>query len=123
MRNAFRRNPFRAALIVAGGLAVLIAALFRFGLGAGWPLSLALAINVITFALYAYDKSVAGSGATRVPEAALHLVAALGGSPAALAAQWTLRHKTSKRSFQWRFWAIVVAQAVLVTWFIARGQP
>jgi len=50
----------------------------------------------------------------RVPEAALQLLAALGGSPAALAAQQILRHKTLKRSFQVTFWCIVAGQVVLL---------
>jgi uncharacterized membrane protein YsdA (DUF1294 family) len=88
--------------------------MLRFGLSLGWPWALMGAINVVTLGLYFYDKSVAGGPAVRVPEAALHLLAAMGGSPAALAAQQILRHKTAKRPFQITFWCIVTAQAVLL---------
>jgi uncharacterized membrane protein YsdA (DUF1294 family) len=115
-----RSNPFRITMIVAGALALGVALMLRFGLALGWPWAFLGAINVVTFAVYFYDKSVAGGTATRVPEAALHLLAVVGGSPAALAAQQLLRHKTAKRSFQVMYWCIVggqVALLLLVWWF------
>jgi uncharacterized membrane protein YsdA (DUF1294 family) len=83
-------------------------------------------VNLTTLGAYLYDKSVAGSAAGfwRVPEAVLHLLALVGGTPAALAGQHLLRHKTRKANFQIWFWVIVAVQAVAVIgWFwAAPGQ-
>ncbi len=77
------------------------------------------AINTVTFLTYAYDKHAARKQYRRTPERTLHLLALLGGSPAALLAQQTLRHKTVKRSFQFLYWGIVVIQiTAFVLWII-----
>lgn len=109
-----RSNPIQATMIIAAVLASGAALALRYGLGLGWPWALLGATNVVTFAVYFYDKSVAGGSAARVPEAALHLLAAVGGSPAALAAQQVLRHKTAKRPFQILFWSIVGGQILIL---------
>lgn len=73
-----------------------------------------VSMNVVTLALYGYDKHQAVAGRTRVPEAALHVAALLGGSPGAMVAQGLFRHKTRKRSFKVTFIATVVLQAVAI---------
>ena len=80
-------------------------------------LSYIIAVNIITFLLYGYDKWVAGSSFTRLPEKVLHGLAVLGGSPAALLAQKIFRHKTVKKSFQVVYWLIVVVQLVGLIWY------
>jgi uncharacterized membrane protein YsdA (DUF1294 family) len=72
------------------------------------------AVNVITFAMYAWDKRAAGRNRRRVPERSLLAAALLGGSPAAFVAGRTLRHKTVKRSFRIRFAVVVVLQFALI---------
>ena len=73
-------------------------------------------VNLTTLAAYEYDKSVAGSAVAlwRVPEAVLHLLALAGGTPAALAGQHLLRHKTRKEGFRAWLWVIVAVQAAVV---------
>jgi uncharacterized membrane protein YsdA (DUF1294 family) len=71
-----------------------------------------VAISVITFLAFAYDKMMAKMGRGRMPEAVLLGMAAIGGSPGALLAMPVLRHKTAKQSFRLAFWAIVVLQLV-----------
>lgn len=58
-----------------------------------------LLINVITFAVYGYDKFCAKRGAWRVPEIRLLGLAALGGSVGALLAMFLFRHKTKHLKF------------------------
>ena len=66
-----------------------------------------IGINVVTYFLYARDKRRAQAGAWRIAETTLHLVALLGGWPAAFLAQRRFRHKISKTSFQVAYWLIV----------------
>jgi uncharacterized membrane protein YsdA (DUF1294 family) len=81
----------------------------------GWALAAYLAgVNVITFAMYAWDKRAAVRSRRRVPERSLLAAALLGGSPAALVAGRVLRHKTVKRSFRVRFALVVVIQLALI---------
>jgi uncharacterized membrane protein YsdA (DUF1294 family) len=65
-------------------------------------------LSVVTFLVYAIDKHAARKGHWRVPENLLHLLSLAGGWPGALTAQRALRHKCSKRSFQFVFWLTVV---------------
>ena len=90
---------------MAIGLSLL---LWRLGLG---PLYAGLiSMNTVTVLLYGYDKRQAIVGGTRVPEAALHVAALLGGSPGAAVAQGLFRHKTRKLRFKMTFAAIVLLQ-------------
>jgi uncharacterized membrane protein YsdA (DUF1294 family) len=73
-------------------------------------------VNVVTFAMYAYDKYAAPREWWRISELSLHTFALLGGSPSALLAQQVLRHKTAKPLFLVIFWLILVAQVALLGW-------
>jgi uncharacterized membrane protein YsdA (DUF1294 family)/cold shock CspA family protein len=64
-------------------------------------------LSVLTFLIYALDKSAAQSRGWRTPENTLHLLSLAGGWPGALIAQQLLRHKTSKQSFVVTFWLTV----------------
>lgn len=82
--------------------------------GATWqhwlPPAIAVAfllMSLLTFGLYAWDKSAARAGRWRTSEATLLLAGLLGGWPGAVAAQHWLRHKSVKTSFRLRFWATV----------------
>jgi uncharacterized membrane protein YsdA (DUF1294 family) len=66
------------------------------------------ALNGLTFLLYAADKSAARRGAWRTSERRLHLLALLGGWPAAWWAQQWLRHKSAKGEFRTVYWATVL---------------
>ena len=102
-----------AALVLFVALAIFLLWLFG-GLSSGVALIYLGAINVATYLMYWYDKRIAGSGKTRVPELILLLLAAIGGSPAAFFAMSTLRHKTQKTSFLMKFWAIVAVQVIII---------
>jgi len=71
-------------------------------------------LSILLFAVYAVDKSAARAGRWRISERNLLLIGLLGGWPGGVIAQQVLRHKTRKRSFQWAFWATVVANAAVV---------
>ncbi len=75
------------------------------------------AVNATTAAVYAWDKHRALRQRRRVPELVLLGLALIGGSPAALLAMLTLRHKTRKLGFLLPFAAVVAAQGAFLLWW------
>jgi len=73
-----------------------------------------LAVTAVTFLVYGYDKAIADSGRTRVPEMALLLFVLVGGTLGALAGMFVFKHKTRKRSFQAKLGGVLVVQALLL---------
>ncbi len=113
----------KAAPALPGYILLAAFAALYLGVWVEWPFpvwvhALYLVAGVVTFVVYAVDKRAAGTGRRRVSENTLHLLAVVGGWPAALIAQQMLRHKTAKRSFRAVFWvtaAVNVAGFVLLT--------
>jgi uncharacterized membrane protein YsdA (DUF1294 family)/cold shock CspA family protein len=104
-----------SALLLLAGLVVV------FDRPESLPVWIALwvvAFSIATYGVYAYDKSQAQSQGLRVPEAVLHLLEALGGSPGAFIAMRVLHHKNKKREYQVVFWLIVAAQAGFLVWLL-----
>ncbi|HEU5137043.1 MAG TPA: cold shock and DUF1294 domain-containing protein [Steroidobacteraceae bacterium] len=66
-----------------------------------------VAMSLLTFCVYAFDKSAAMNRRWRTSEQSLHLLSLLGGWPGALIAQRMFHHKSKKVSFQVVFWLIV----------------
>lgn len=75
-----------------------------------------IAINVVTLALMAHDKSQAKKHARRVPERTLFLWAAIGGAAGAIIAMRIWRHKTKHPTFVIGMPAILVAHVLLAVW-------
>ncbi len=71
------------------------------GLQQGIVLGLFLA-NLIVFFAFGFDKRRARLGGWRISEKVLILLALPGALPGALLGMKTFRHKTRKRSFQWK---------------------
>jgi uncharacterized membrane protein YsdA (DUF1294 family)/cold shock CspA family protein len=104
-----------SALLLLAGLLVV------FEQPGSLPVWIALwvvAFSIATYGVYAYDKAQAQSQGLRVPEAVLHLLEALGGSPGAFVAMRVLHHKNKKREFQVVFWLIVAAQIGFLVWLL-----
>jgi uncharacterized membrane protein YsdA (DUF1294 family) len=97
------------------GLAIALA-IVLLGIGAihDIVLSWLIAINIITLLVYVYDKAIAGSNRTRVPERVLLLLTFAGGTVGALVGMQMSHHKTSKTNFLVKFWFVVVAQVALI---------
>lgn len=118
-------SPLVIFLVVSLILIAGASSLLHFKLDAPWVPGVFIGINAATFLLYGYDKFVAGGRSLRVPEAILHLLAVVGGTPAAFLGQIVFRHKTRKESFQCSFWLIAILQVLLIVgwvWFTV-SQP
>jgi uncharacterized membrane protein YsdA (DUF1294 family) len=74
--------------------------------------------SVFAFFLYRHDKKRAIEDGWRVPESMLHLVEVLGGWPGALLGQRVFRHKSSKVSYQFAFWGIVIVYEIVALDFL-----
>jgi uncharacterized membrane protein YsdA (DUF1294 family) len=72
-----------------------------------------VAINIVAVTTYRYDKFIATSTRTRVPERVLLLLEAVGGTIGAAFAMWVLRprHKTKSTGFLFWFVLILLVQA------------
>lgn len=108
-------------LLPGGFFAALVGAVVLGRLPVAVPTA-CLAMSLLTFSVYALDKSAAQQGRWRTREQTLHLLAVAGGWPGAMAAQRLLRHKSRKAPFRGVFWFTVVANVALVAWLAsARG--
>ena len=104
-------------------------AIYQLSLTPRWLGALAafvVAINAITFWIYAIDKRRAEAGEWRISEVQLHLLELLGGWPGAWPAQRHLRHKCSKAGYQFVFGLIVLSHQFAAfdsfqNWKISRG--
>lgn len=89
----------------------------------GWlhraVLALYIIASIVAYLAYKIDKSAASRNQWRIKENTLHLFALLGGWPGALVAQRTLRHKSSKTSFQITFWSTVVLNCGALGWLLS----
>ena len=56
-----------------------------------------IAASIVTFAMYGLDKVLSKTGAFRIPESILHLMAIIGGAFGALIAMPLFRHKSNYR--------------------------
>ncbi|MEO9875743.1 MAG: DUF1294 domain-containing protein [Anderseniella sp.] len=79
-----------------------------------WLILYITGINLITFAMFAWDKYTAIKGQWRIPEKTLLTLALVGGSPGAIFAQQRLRHKTRKQPFRARLLLIAGLHVVLL---------
>jgi uncharacterized membrane protein YsdA (DUF1294 family)/cold shock CspA family protein len=105
------------ALLPAIALAILVLACHFLGRWS-WPASWLVAINLVTFGMFVWDKRQAVLGERRVSEIELLVLSLLGGTPAALLAMGVLRHKTHKGSFQMAFGGVVALQlAAMAGWW------
>ncbi|MCB1566919.1 MAG: DUF1294 domain-containing protein [Xanthomonadales bacterium] len=79
------------------------------------------AMSMLAFGFYAMDKSAAVNGRQRTRESTLILLGLLGGWPGALLAQQWLRHKSSKKSFQFDFWLSVIVNLFVAGWLFTEA--
>lgn len=82
-----------------------------------------IAMSVVTFIVYAQDKSAAQNDQWRTSEQNLHWLALAGGWPGAFFAQLVLRHKSSKKEFKQEYWVTVIFNiAIFAALLTQEGQ-
>lgn len=117
------KHPYARARAIATVVAICYLALFAVLCAWGrMPVYLyygLLGVNVLTFVLYWLDKSSARRENWRIPESWLHLVAVIGGWPAALIARYHFRHKTRKVAFRIVFWLTVLVNCAAMGWWLS----
>lgn len=111
-------TSFQTLLALAQLLALPLLVLSRH-----LPLPVALfyvAMSLLTFLVYGWDKRAARLKRQRVPEQTLHTWSWLGGWPGALLARQFLRHKSSKKEYRLPLWLSVAGNllffAALLWW-------
>ena len=114
---AGRRGLARPVALAVAFLALVAAlgALDRVGVAVAL---LYAALSVVSFGLYAADKSAAQRGAWRVRESTLHIADLLGGWPGGLVARHAFRHKTRKQPFRTVFWCTVAVNVAVFVWLV-----
>lgn len=119
-----KKHPFRNFAILTFGPCLGLAAWLWLYVRIPDPLfSWLIAVTVATFLVYGYDKAIAGKDWTRVPERNLLALALAGGTLGALAGMRLFRHKTIKKSFRLKFWAVVCVQVIGVALYVYYLRP
>ena len=98
---------------------LILAALVLMGWLSGMMVLLVSLINVLTYWCYAQDNEAQQMGKQGIPEYVLHILAFLGGWPAAWLAQQKLRHKTQKQPFRQIYFCTIGFHLLLLMWLIS----
>ena len=114
-KNIKRRNG-SSSIIGAAFFMVIVGVSVFAGKISPLIFALYLVASLLTFLMYAVDKSAAQKGAWRTKESTLHLLSLVGGWPGALVAQEKLRHKSKKQSFRSVFWVTVFINCAAFIW-------
>lgn len=123
-KQSWWANPVCRFGLLAFALAIVLAAfLWWYDCPLDVVQSWLVAINLVTFLAYGYDKVIAGSERTRVPEKVLLLLTFAGGTIGALVGMPLFHHKTAKGRFRLKFWLVVAAQIALLVVYYALIKP
>lgn len=80
--------------------------------------SVILAMNIICFLSFGYDKKAAKKGWGRVPERTYLTLGFLSAFPALLLGRKVFRHKTVKKEFIIPMWGLFILQVGLVGYYL-----
>ncbi len=118
------RRPKETYALVFFGLIAVATLLIWLAWRTVHPLVIWLACStVVTFAAFGYDKAIAGSKRTRVPEIVLLALTFFGGTIGALVGRALFRHKTRKDPFRRQFWAVIAIQILLLVVVVTIFRP
>jgi uncharacterized membrane protein YsdA (DUF1294 family) len=115
--------------IIFGGLAVILAVAIFLVLNQStewqWYWKWLIAMNVVTFLFYGFDKVSSKAEGGRVPELLLHLLALAGGFAGALAGIFLFHHKRNFRAHP-LFLPVIIVSAVLwgaIIYYLGSATP
>jgi len=118
------RRPKETYALIFFGLIAVATLVIWLAWRTAHPVVIWLACStVVTFGAFGYDKAVARSHRTRVPEIVLLALTFFGGTVGALAGRVVFRHKTRKTPFQRQFWAVIGIQVLLILTLSAILRP
>ncbi len=80
-----------------------------------------LAINLMAYSAFWFDKKLSQTSTARIPEASLLVLCLLGGTIGGYISSQRYRHKTKKGPFRAKFYIIVFVQILAILYFIAQG--
>ncbi|UCV15829.1 DUF1294 domain-containing protein [Quatrionicoccus australiensis] len=120
-RNSWSTGPSPLPPILASGFLTFVALSAWAGKLPGLLAALYFAASLLTFGVYAHDKSAARAQRWRIRESTLHLLALIGGWPGALLAQHRLRHKSGKSAFLATFWTSVLLNSGMLILLLTPG--
>ena len=72
-----------------------------------------LIVSLVSFILFGCDKYLARNHKRRIPESTLLAWSYIGGSVGAGIGMWVFKHKTSKRSFLWKLYGVILFQFLI----------
>ena len=121
-RSSPETTGLAAASLLAMSFLAVVLMLAALGKVPWLTLPVCVAMSLLTFCAYAFDKSAAMNRRFRISEQSLHLLSLAGGWPGALIAQRMFHHKSKKPGFQMVFWLIVAIHLALVL-SLATGFP
>jgi uncharacterized membrane protein YsdA (DUF1294 family) len=104
---------FRYGLVLFS-IAIITAIILELIFSPGLLYSWLIAINLITFFSFGYDKWASSTSITRIPEKVLLILALTGGTPGALLGMIFFRHKVSKSEFKNKLILVLLVQVVLI---------
>ena len=116
-------RPIRRFGTLTFSIAIILAAVIWWYFSIDIVLTWLIVITLVAFLTYGYDKAIAGSDRTRVPEKVLLALTLAGGTIGAFAGRSFFRHKTVKASFRAKLWLVVGFQVLLVLVYIIWVEP
>jgi len=121
--GAVKMGPARRFGVITFSVAIILAVIIWWYFSIDFVLSWLIAITLVTFLTYGYDKAIAGSSRTRVPEKVLLALTFAGGTIGAFVGRALFRHKTVKASFRAQLWLVVGFQVFLMFVYIVWVEP
>jgi uncharacterized membrane protein YsdA (DUF1294 family) len=123
MEGVIKEGPVRFFGFLTFSLAIILSTAIWWYLSSDVVLSWLIAITLVAFLTYGYDKGVSGSDRTRVPEIVLLALTFAGGTIGSFLGRAFFRHKTIKASFRAQLWLVVGAQVILLIVYIVWNWP
>lgn len=113
-------SPYRRYGLIGAAAAIALTIAIAWLVGPGyWIGAWIVAMSLVTFAAYGFDKNRSRSGGERIPELVLHALALAGGFPGGWLGRSVFRHKTLHASFTIVLTLATVGWVGFALWWVA----